>query len=387
MNKKSITLIIIIILIAGAIYYLEQGKVHPINIPKNQADQQPMPSSEKADSVDMPPMPEVDKQQKPPFKDGKYPLAPELVGITGYINTPEGTKISDFEGKVVLVDFWTYSCINCIRTLPHLVAWDKKYRDKGLVIIGVHTPEFEFEKDRQNLINAMKKYGIEYIVVQDNNYATWQNYKNRFWPRKYLIDKDGYIRYDHIGEGAYDETEKKIQELLAEIDPSVLNENLTGLADMTPTIQTTPELYVGSDYALPRGQNIGNSGGLQPGKVIDYSLPSTLEKDIIYLGGKWLSNSDNLESKGSGSIVLEFTASSLNIVADAVDKPVEMEVMVDGKYLSGDQAGSDVQFDGEKSYVLVDEPRLYNVVSDDLMKSKLELKVPEGFTFNAFTFG
>ncbi|MBI4175952.1 MAG: thioredoxin family protein, partial [Candidatus Aenigmarchaeota archaeon] len=129
--------------------------------------------------------------------------APELQGIAGYINT-EGIKLADLRGKVVLIDFWTYTCINCIRTLPYLNAWYDKYHDKGFEIIGVHTPEFSFEKDYNNVKAAVDKYGIRYPVVQDNDYATWRAYKNNYWPRKYLVDAQGNIRYDHIGEGGYE---------------------------------------------------------------------------------------------------------------------------------------------------------------------------------------
>jgi len=195
MKTKTIILIILAILIVGAVYYFESTKVKP-NFVQEPSEQLSV-------------------------KAGKYNLAPELRGIVGYINTKEGLQLKDLRGKVVLVDFWTYSCINCIRTLPHLVAWDTQYRDQGLVIVGVHTPEFDFEKDTQNVQAAVEKYGIEYPVVQDNNYATWNAFKNRYWPHKYLIDAEGYIRYDHIGEGGYEETELKIQELLAEIDADV----------------------------------------------------------------------------------------------------------------------------------------------------------------------
>src|SRR3989338_7660943 len=142
-------------------------------------------------------------------KGSKYAKAPEFVGIEKWINS-EPLKIEQLKGKAVLVDFWTYTCINCIRTLPYLKEWDKKYRDKGLIIVGVHTPEFEFEKKYENVIKAVNDYQLKYAVAQDNNYATWSLYQNRYWPHKYLIDVDGYIRYDHIGEGNYDETERMI---------------------------------------------------------------------------------------------------------------------------------------------------------------------------------
>src|SRR3989344_3382449 len=359
MKRKTIILIAVLVLVVAAIYYFEQSKAGPADLGSG-GEEQEMPAAQKKNGLEMPPMPEVQKQGKPPLKDGRWPLAPELVGLTGYINAEEGLQLADLEGKVVLVDFWTYSCINCIRTLPHLTAWDAKYKDKGLVIIGVHTPEFEFEKKRENVLAAMEKYGIQYPVVQDNDYATWRNYKNRFWPHNYLIDADGYIRYDHIGEGEYDKTE---------------------------TVRTTPELYAGYAFALPRGQNIGNEQGLQPGKTVVYAFPLQMDHDTIYLDGTWLSNEDNLEAKSSGVLALDFTAASVNIVADALDKPVMMEVLLDGQYITEDQAGDDVEFDDGKAFVIIDEPRLYNVVDADVMNAELKLKVSQGFTFNAFTFG
>jgi cytochrome c biogenesis protein CcdA/thiol-disulfide isomerase/thioredoxin len=139
--------------------------------------------------------------------------APELAGIVGWING-EPTTLAALRGRVVLIDFWTYSCINCIRTLPHVTAWDQTYRDRGLVVIGVHTPEFEFEKSRDNVALAAQQQGIKYLVAQDNNYATWQAFGNLYWPAKYIIDAQGHLRYHHFGEGQYAETEKVIQDLL-----------------------------------------------------------------------------------------------------------------------------------------------------------------------------
>src|SRR3989338_2253577 len=139
-----------------------------------------------------------------------YPKAPEFAGIATWINS-EPLTLEELKGKVVLVDFWTYSCINCIRTLPYLKDWHEKYADDGLVIIGVHAPEFEFEKDEKNVQKAINDFGLKYPIVQDNDFATWRAYNNRYWPAKYFIDKEGYIRYTHFGEGAYDESEKVIQ--------------------------------------------------------------------------------------------------------------------------------------------------------------------------------
>jgi thiol-disulfide isomerase/thioredoxin len=152
----------------------------------------------------------------------QFKKAPEFTQITGYVNT-NPIKLSDLKGKVVLVHFWTYTCINCIHTIPHLNDWYAKYASKGFVIAGVQTPEFEFEKDINSVKEAVKEFKIKYPVIQDNNYGTWNAYGNRYWPRDYLVDSEGYIRYDHVGEGGYDETENKIRSLLAE--PGITADN------------------------------------------------------------------------------------------------------------------------------------------------------------------
>ncbi|MEK6952554.1 MAG: thiol-disulfide isomerase, partial [Nanoarchaeota archaeon] len=223
---------------------------------------------------------------------------------------------------------------------------------------------------------------------QDNDYATWTSFKNRYWPRKYLIDKDGFIRYDHIGEGAYDETEKKIQELLAEIGSDVSDMGISQLEDKTPKIALTPELYTGYEFALPRGQNIGNEKGLQPDQTIDYKLPEKIKDNKIYLEGKWKSNSDNLQAQGKSSIILKFTASSVNIVADSLSDPIELEVFIDNKYVTKDQAGNNVVIKNGKSFVLIDEPKLYNLIDGNYGAYTLKLTTnSKDFNFNAFTFG
>ena len=184
MKRKNIALVIVVLLIVAAIVYLT---------PRNTV----------ANSVELS---VSDASQRVTLKEQKYEKAKELAGISGYLNT-DAFKLSELIGKkVVLIDFWTYTCINCQRTLPYITAWDKKYRDQGLVVIGVHTPEFEFEKKKGNVQSAIEEFGIKYPVVQDNDYATWRAYNNRYWPRKYLIDIDGFIVYDHIGEGGYEET-------------------------------------------------------------------------------------------------------------------------------------------------------------------------------------
>ena len=180
--------------------------------------------------------------------------SPHLQGISGYINTSQQEMDKQLEGKVVLYDFWTYSCINCIRTIPHLTAWDEKYSDEGLVILGIHSPEFEFEKEYENVVFATEKFGIKYPVIQDNDKEIWNDFQNRYWPRKYIADHEGYIRYDHIGEGAYKETEEVIQLLLKEranaVGSTIQEKELVNLDEFEHATFRTPELYFGYKLSL-----------------------------------------------------------------------------------------------------------------------------------------
>lgn len=196
MEKKTLALIIAVILIVGAIMYLEQFR------PNTSYTGSPVAPGARA-AIN------AEKMQK-------YEYAKEIAKPSGYINTDNITIASQIGKNVVLVDFWTYSCINCERTIPYLNMWQEKYHDKGLVIIGVHTPEFLFEHDINNVRAAVRKFGIQYPVVLDNDYATWSSYGNHYWPADYLIDIDGFVVYKHFGEGDYEVTEKKIQDLLQE---------------------------------------------------------------------------------------------------------------------------------------------------------------------------
>ena len=228
-----------VVLIASLIYYLE-----PDSSPPPQITSAPSPS----------------------------PIGPDLRGITAWINSDPLT-LQQLKGKVVLIDFWTYTCINCIRTLPYLTSWDEKYRDKGLVIIGVHSPEFDFEKELGNVKAAVEKYNIQYPVALDNEYATWQAFDNHYWPHKFLFNKDGEMVYDHIGEGAYEETEAKIQDLLQELGQAV-DMPLTPETPR-PSLYQTPELYAG--YAFTAGRiPLGNPEGQIPETVQTYALPPSL---------------------------------------------------------------------------------------------------------------
>ena len=292
-----------------------------------------------------------------------YQPAPELSGIEGYINTKDGFKLSDEKGKVILVDFWTYSCINCIRTLPYLTSWDEKYRNNGLVIVGVHTPEFEFEKNIENVKKAVEQHGIKYPVVLDNNYATWQSYKNHYWPHKYLIDADGYIRYDHIGEGSYEETEAVIQQLLMERNDKLKLEGLISknVSGVQASEVGTPELYFGYQFAESRNQQVGGKS-FNHNQEVEYELPATVYQNTIYLEGKWKNNAENVELvSDTGKIVLKYKAKVVNIVAG---NTAEITLSVNDNELSLEEVGSDVQIKNGKATVSVNEQKLYNLVDD-----------------------
>ena len=253
--------------------------------------------------------------------------APKLMGMTGLINTSEKDLEKIIQDNVVLYDFWTYSCINCIRTLPHITAWDEKYNEDGLVIIGIHTPEFEFEKNKDNVMAAVKKFGINYPVVLDNNKEIWKSFENRYWPRKYITDNEGYIRFDHIGEGAYKETELVIQELLQENKNQINTSQVVEIEEYKHSILRTPELYFGYEFASGRNQ-LGNIEGFQPNKIIDYRLPENIRQHYFYLDGQWENGKDGMKLiSSSGKIVLNFHAKQLNIVA-AGDN--ELEILIDG---------------------------------------------------------
>ena len=322
----------------------------------------------------------------------QFKKAPEFTGITSYINT-NATKLSDLKGKVVLVDFWTYSCINCIRTLPYLVDWNQKYSDKGLVIVGVHSPEFEFEKNIDNVKQAVTRFGIKYPVLLDNDHGTWNAFQNSYWPRKYLVDSDGYIRYDHIGEGGYVETENAIKNLLSErsnqqgVEISNINQTkltVPGTQSVDFNQIKTPELYFGYQYA--RAQ-LGNIEGFNPDKTVNYTIPtSNLKSNVIYLQGLWKNNPDSMELVGpDGKIILSYSSKSVNIVAGGKG---EIIVKEDGKNTQTNNPfkGNDLDTEGK---LIIDGQRLYNIADHgDYGNHHIEINAKgSGFKLYTFTFG
>ncbi len=288
-----------------------------------------------------------------------YGTAPALAGGGRWINTAPLT-MQKLSGKVVLIDFWTYSCINCLRTLPQLEAWDTKYRKDGLVIVGVHTPEFAFEHVPSNVEAAVHRLDVRYPVVQDNDYKIWNAYSNQYWPAEYLIDKRGHVRHAHFGEGEYDRTETLIRKLLG-----VDRGTRTQVSDETPGGELTPESYIGSARAE---RFVG--GQLQPGRPATYRFPATVPQDDLALDGQWTVLQERALSGAGAKLRLRFHAAKVYLVLGGKGK---VEVLLDGK------KQRTVRVNGDRLYTLVDSPRTLDKL--------LELRFTPGVAAYAFTFG
>jgi cytochrome c biogenesis protein CcdA/thiol-disulfide isomerase/thioredoxin len=324
------------------------------------------------------------------LKDRKI-KAPEIIPGGEWFNLPAGRQapsIEDLRGKVVLIDFWTYTCINCQRTFPYLRDWHAKYKDKGLVIIGVHSPEFEFEKNPENVKKAISDFGIEYPVIQDNNFDTWSAYSNRYWPAKYLIDKDGYIRYVHFGEGAYAETEVVIQKLLKNAGKNVLID-IKNDSSIKRRFDISPETYLGYQrMEFLMGQR--NSG---PGEK-EFRLQDLISENTFSFGGVWEITKESAVAKDSAVIVYNFNADKVFLVMNpsagsgqvpSEEQAGEVKVYLDDRLVDLSRAGADVV----NGVVTVDSDRLYELI--DLRGNPgnhlLRLEFSDGIEAFAFTFG
>ncbi|MBU6956595.1 cytochrome c biogenesis protein DipZ [Pseudomonas sp. CVAP len=315
---------------------------------------------------------------------------PSLDGAVQWLNSPP-LSAQALKGKVVLVDFWTYSCINCLRTLPYVKAWAEKYRDQGLVVIGVHAPEFAFERDVGNVTKAMKNLGITYPVAIDNDYRIWRAFNNEYWPAHYFADAQGRIRYHHFGEGNYAESERVIQQLLREAGAAKVADGLIDAsaqgAQQAPDMNEvrSPETYVG----YQRLEHFVPEASLAPDKVATYSAPATLALNDWTLDGHWNVGSERATSAAPASrIVYRFHARDLHLVLGpgADGKPVRFKVMIDGK-APGDAHGTDVAPDGSGS---VTEQRLYQLVRQpgDVADRTFSIEfLDPGVSAYAFTFG
>lgn len=304
----------------------------------------------------------------------KIAPAPQISGIATWINS-EPLIISQLKGKVVLIDFWTYSCINCIRTFPYLTSLYDKYKDKGLIIIGIHTPEFEFEKDTNNVKKATERFHIRYPVALDNDYKTWQAFYNSYWPAHYLIDQEGFVRQVHFGEGSYIETENAIRNLLGL--PPLLEKKETVLSR-----PLTAETYLGTF----RADNYQTGLSIKPEENSFYTYSPPLQEDHVGLKGLWFVDKQKITSKSdSSSLDLNFKASRVYLVMDSIN-PQAVSVFLDDSPLPPKYYTADMDDQGR---ILVHEPRKYDVIDlkEDYGRHKISLITPEGVSAYAFTFG
>jgi thiol-disulfide isomerase/thioredoxin len=291
------------------------------------------------------------------------PKAPEFTGIQEWINTPGGRPLAlkSLRGKVVLVDFWTYSCVNCLRTLPHVKAWDRAYRKDGLAIVGVHTPEFAFEHVPSNVKAAVRKLGVRYPVAIDNKFGTWNAYGNQYWPAKYLIDRTGHVRYTHFGEGEYDKTEDAIRRYLGE-----KAQPLTHVADRTPEHAMTPESYLG--YA--RLERYAGSP-VRPDRFALYHFTGPLNPDDLAYDGSWRVTPEHIEAGPFARLRLNFAAEAIHLVLGGSGR---VDVLVNGQAL--------------RPVGVRGEPRLYTLARFPKPRAGLlELRFSPGIKAYAFTFG
>jgi cytochrome c biogenesis protein CcdA/thiol-disulfide isomerase/thioredoxin len=316
-------------------------------------------------------------------------MMPELTGAIAWINSPSLTS-DQLKGHVVLVDFWTYSCINCLRSIPYVRAWAEKYKNSGLIVIGVHTPEFAFERDQDNVRRAVRELKITYPVALDNDYKIWKAFNNSYWPADYLVDATGHIRHHHFGEGKYAETEQQIQELLKEHDPQLSVNGLvkvaaTGAEAAPDTDVESPETYVGYD----RADSFMSPGGLKQNVSHAYTVPQHLELNQWGLSGTWTDYAQvaTLNSP-KGGIVFRFHSRDLHLVLGpaANGKPVRFRVTIDGK-APGENHGVDSDAQGEGK---ITDQRLYQLIRQKTAIEdrtfEIEFLDPGAQAF-AFTFG
>ena len=343
----------------------------------------------------------------PPKTPKLHPIEFDTSGP--WINS-EPFVLQEKRNEVVLIDFWTYTCINCIRTLPHLNEWHRKYNENGLNILGVHSPEFEFEKIYGNVVSAAEDLGIDYPIVMDNDFNIWNTFNNRYWPSKYLLDKDGVIQFSHFGEGGYEETELAIRALLEEAGfdtsdiPPEVNLHQKGDSSNISSEQTL-ELYMGTDrnYKFNFFQNtyIGNTEYYEnirtdAWKREDvFKSPSKKQKNKVYIEGLWskekeyISHSRNTDAY-IDQIFLKFSGAEVNVVLGKHKTPYKVLITLDGIPLQESEAGKDVYFDpNAKSFIQVDSSRMYNVVKLKKFETRelILSSTSSGFSIYSFTFG
>ncbi len=324
-------------------------------------------------------------------QDIHMPKLPLNYAADRYQNvTPEFLRDS-LNGKVVLLDIWDYTCINCIQTLPYIKAWNEKYKDEGLVIIGVHSPEFDFEKAPANLDSAIKQFGITYPVIADNDYDIWNSLSNQYWPAKYLFDSKGVLRAAHFGEGEYQEFEAFLQKILLERNPKLALPPLMPLVRETDKpgavcYRPTPETYIGFER-----NHLGNAIANSNDATRDYHLPKELKDDKLYLDGAWAIHREYAQPSAGGpaSLVFNYQAKEANLVIHPLaESNFMVEVTQDGQPVPKANQGSDIVESKGKTYLDVREARMYRVTNNsDFGRHTLRLTAPTpSFGAYAFTF-
>jgi thiol-disulfide isomerase/thioredoxin len=320
--------------------------------------------------------------------------APDLPpGVTWLQGGP--LSLAELRGRPLLVDFWDYTCLNCLRTLPYVKEWHRRYAEHGLAVVGVHAPEFSFAHNVDHVRRAVAEQGLEYPIVIDNDYAIWQAYANRYWPAKYLVDREGYLRYYHFGEGAYQETESEVQALLREAFPQIV---LPGLLDpvreedMPGAVcyRVTPELYLG----YQRGR-IGNTAGIVLDKPATYRDLDKHAEGYFFLEGDWMLTAEMVArpvgAAGESCLHVKYMAKEVNLVIQPplAGGDAHIELLQDGSLLAAEDAGADVRIEDGGAFVYLDTPRMYRLVSNrEIDTHELTLvTTSDGVSLYAFTFG
>jgi thiol-disulfide isomerase/thioredoxin len=323
--------------------------------------------------------------------DPKTVHAPEIGPV--WLNSPPLT-LRQLRGRVILLDFWDFSCVNCLRTLPYLREWQRRYEGLGLTLIGVHAPEFYFGRAAEIVEQGLAELDVRYPVLLDNDFSVWKSFANKYWPSKYLIDGEGYMRYFHAGEGAYEETERAIQELLRERDgrvelpePMALVRAEDGFGAMARCEPPTPELYLGH-----RRGRIANAGGLVEDKTHTYQLGAGPMEDLPELGGAWHSLPDCAATAGEARLCLIYSGAEVNLVASptAESGMAELEIRENGEPVTAESRGDDVVAGGDgRTTIRVTRPRMYRLIQRRrFAQGLLEIRCrTRGVQFFAFTFG
>lgn len=314
--------------------------------------------------------------------------APEIEA-TGWLNSAP-LRLKDLRERVVVLHIWDYTCVNCLRGLPVLAEWHRRYASLGLTIIAVHCPEFDFARDSRNVERAIRRHDLPFAVALDNDFRVWSAYANRYWPRTFLIDRRGVIRFDQIGEGNWRRAELKIQELLGELYPALSPPQPVEAEPAGVCYPVTAELYTG----YQRGR-LGNPEGYRPNQVVDYREVKRCVDGFLYLRGRWLNLAQCLQhaSRDPASWVgLRYHAVTLHAVISTVGwptTPLKVEVEQDGSPLPPEAAGEDVIIEGGRSYLVVEHPRAYELVANPRFGYHILRLYPasELFRLHAFTFG